>query len=303
MINHLSDIIHKIQHDPFYKGLSTFIGVLCAIGLYTSLHPKEEFKIKLPPATVKFEFSDSSATEQSKMGTKDPEKIDKKDELTPKNPSPTDKPTPTPKVIKEKKKVDAAENSLTPAGPEKLETPVSADSDKGNTANLTSQQHIEVETPNKIIETGGTFGSGAPEVILAKDVDVLLKAPKIDASKVDTTLQTNGEKIEVAPGASDKPPMPSADAIDQSVYSDSPGGDVVILKLKINDRGEVIDVRISVPSKYPVDDFGIAMSARNAKFNKFVPPLRPGEIREIEVRVPYIVESLDPSKKDTQKLP
>ena len=78
----------------------------------------------------------------------------------------------------------------------------------------------------------------------------------------------------------------------------------MFLKLKINDRGEVIDVRISVPSKYPIDDFGIAMSARNAKFNKFVPPLRPGEIREIEVRVPYIVENLDTTgKKDTQKLP
>lgn len=304
MINYLSDIINKIQHDPFYKGLSTFVGIVCAVGLYMSLHPKEELNLKVPPLPVKFEFSDSSPMTESKLGTKNPEVIEKKDILTPKTPSPADTPVATTKVIKEKKKVDAPEVSPDTAGPQKLETKTADVKDPGNTTNLTNEQHIEVQTPNQIIETGGTFGSGAPEVIVSKDVDTVLKAPKLDAAKTDTLLQLEGEKTAIAPGASDKPPMPSPDAIDQSVYTDTPGGDVVILKLKINDRGEVIDVRISVPSKYPIDDFGIAMSARNAKFNKFVPPLRPGEIREIEVRVPYIVENFDGSnKKDTQKLP
>lgn len=297
-------MVYNIQHDPFYKGFSAVVGIICAIVLYSTLHPKEKFELKLPPIPVKFEFSEYSSDVQSKVGIKNPEVIDKKDVLTPKTPSPSQKPVPTVKVVKEKKKIEAVESSVVPAGPEKLETIISESVDKGNTKNLTSEQHIEVQTPNQIIETGGTFGSGAPEVIVAKEVDVVLKAPKLDALKSDIVLQPNGDISEIAPGASEKPPLPASDAIDQSVYTDTPGGDVVILKLKINDRGEVIDVRISVPSKYPVDDFGIAMSARNAKFNKFVPPLRPGEIRDIEVRVPYIVESLDPSvKKDTQKLP
>lgn len=84
----------------------------------------------------------------------------------------------------------------------------------------------------------------------------------------------------------DAPPKPPEDAF-VSQYSDAPGANVVVVALLVNPEGDVIDSKLVIPSRYRLKDLGLQMASRQQKVTGLKPPLAPGEVRWIEVRLVY----------------
>lgn len=74
---------------------------------------------------------------------------------------------------------------------------------------------------------------------------------------------------------------------EQPQYAEQPGGEVLVMEVFVNERGEVVEARIAVPSAYPLDDFGHLLIERRARWSHMVPPMLPGEIRKYERRIDY----------------
>jgi hypothetical protein len=87
-------------------------------------------------------------------------------------------------------------------------------------------------------------------------------------------------------GAPPAPPEPGAQE-EAPRFAERPGGSVLVMEVWVNDRGEVVDARIAVPSAFPLDDFGHLLLERRARWSALVPPLLPGEVRRIERRIDY----------------
>lgn len=87
-------------------------------------------------------------------------------------------------------------------------------------------------------------------------------------------------------GSEGKPPMPSDDYIPpQQEYLETPGGDVLVLQLTVDETGKVIDSQIKVPSHDGLQDVSWASIALTQQFSEVQPPIKPGERRVLEVRI------------------
>lgn len=82
------------------------------------------------------------------------------------------------------------------------------------------------------------------------------------------------------------PPAPSEDTF-VSQYDDAPNQRVLVIAMLVNDQGEIIDFKVVIPSKHPLEDLSYALTARRQKITSLVPPLAPNETRWVEVRLVY----------------
>ena len=117
------------------------------------------------------------------------------------------------------------------------------------------------------------------ELIVATDLPTLTQ-PSIPVPPSETTPPL----LPTIPG-SGLPPMPDAAPIDQPMYADKPGGHVLILALYINDQGVVFDSQIALPSSNGLKDLSLAMAARGQRWKDLTPPLLPGEVRRLDLRL------------------
>lgn len=92
------------------------------------------------------------------------------------------------------------------------------------------------------------------------------------------------ESVSPMPGAY---PTPLPETPDQYQYPEERFGSVLVLELKINDQGQVIDSRILVPSFNGLGDIALVMAVKGQTYKNLVPPLYPGEVRRLELRIPY----------------
>lgn len=92
-----------------------------------------------------------------------------------------------------------------------------------------------------------------------------------------------------------QPPLPGQTATAPPAPSDlpqfalagveRPGGSILVLGIKVNDQGQVVDAVIVVPSYAPLTDIGLLMAYKQQTFTELKPPLLPGEHRWLEVRL------------------
>lgn len=91
------------------------------------------------------------------------------------------------------------------------------------------------------------------------------------------------------------PPAPAEEVVHLENYPEEPGGPVLVLQLTVNDGGVVVDSRILVPSFNQLGDLSIALAARGQRWTNLVPPLAPGEMRKLEIRIPYATDGGTPT--------
>lgn len=68
---------------------------------------------------------------------------------------------------------------------------------------------------------------------------------------------------------------------------EQPYGDVMVLGLLVNDRGTVVETKIVVPSRRGMTDLGYALAYQGQKWVNLEPPMLPGELRWLELRLDY----------------
>lgn len=126
---------------------------------------------------------------------------------------------------------------------------------------------------------------------LPKNVEAL---PVLDSTETfDTSSISLPNSVPLRDSAllADLPPIPAqvTDTPELSEFTrsfnDTPGGDIVVLGLLLNDEGVVIDSKILLPSGYVLGDLTVALASVGQKWANLVPPLLPGEIRWIEQRI------------------
>lgn len=126
---------------------------------------------------------------------------------------------------------------------------------------------------------------------LPKNTDappVLDSTEKFDTSSVASVGSLPSAET---PPLADLPPIPSQNIEVPQLseftrsFNDTPGGDIVVLGLLLNDEGVVIDSKILLPSGYVLGDLTVALASVGQKWSSLVPPLLPGEVRWIEQRI------------------
>jgi hypothetical protein len=82
-------------------------------------------------------------------------------------------------------------------------------------------------------------------------------------------------------GVDDSPPRPQQVPVLPIPEGVVPGGNAVVLALRINHTGRAEDMAILVHSKDPFFDLAVALQAMQTTFDALNPPLAPGEARWI----------------------
>ncbi len=83
------------------------------------------------------------------------------------------------------------------------------------------------------------------------------------------------------------PPAPDAPGAPALIYTDAPGGDVLVLGLLVDHTGAVLDTRVLVASRHALEDLTFALAMRGQHFSRVEPPLAPGQTRWVQARIPY----------------
>lgn len=101
-----------------------------------------------------------------------------------------------------------------------------------------------------------------------------------------------------APSGDSAPPLPDdVPPIPNNLAAlESPGGHVMVLAVLVNDTGTPTDIRITVGSGSPLKDMTIALAQYELQWTALQPPLLPGELRWLELRIDHrqLSESLLP---------
>lgn len=120
-------------------------------------------------------------------------------------------------------------------------------------------------------------------------------APIVEPATV-IELKQPGMELPQPTVSGELPPLPGAPATDgpqappdsyqppQKTYSETPGGETLVLGILINETGQAVDSRILVPSHDALADVTWAMAALRQRFTNIEPPMRPGEQRWLETR-------------------
>ncbi|WP_187627816.1 hypothetical protein [Paraburkholderia sp. UCT31] len=76
----------------------------------------------------------------------------------------------------------------------------------------------------------------------------------------------------------DRPPL---------IFTDAPGGEVVVLAYKVDSDGRVLDVQIAIPSSHRFNDVAAALALHSQHFTNINPPIPAGETRWLQSRINY----------------
>jgi hypothetical protein len=89
------------------------------------------------------------------------------------------------------------------------------------------------------------------------------------------------------PGLPALPPAPPDDLPRPTHFQDKSGGSVVVIAVQLNSDNIVVLSDILVESNKPFNDLALAMGMKGVKWKDVDPPIPPGELRWVEVRVDY----------------
>jgi hypothetical protein len=108
---------------------------------------------------------------------------------------------------------------------------------------------------------------------------------------LSTYAVVQAEALPPLPTLAEVPEAPPDDYAPPPVaYLEKSGGDVLVLGLRINDQGSVLETKILVKSYRPLEDLSWALVSLKDRFEVVDPPLKPGEFRWLEVRISYPAE-------------
>jgi hypothetical protein len=138
----------------------------------------------------------------------------------------------------------------------------------------------------------------APAPAAAPVAGVAVPVAPVAFPDLPTLSQPAFPQVAAAAGAPTLPPLVSHDAPEAppedtapgpvaKTYPETPGGDVLVLGLLVNEHGRVEDSDILVPSSHTLTDISIAMASIGQLWTNLQPPLSPGEKRWIELRIPF----------------
>lgn len=129
-----------------------------------------------------------------------------------------------------------------------------------------------------------------------------VEAPMAPEAELPTIAQPAIElPAETQLSLDEVPPMPPEAGPGEArvrKYAEQPGGNTLVLGMLVNDRGVVIDSRILVPSFNGLTDLAVSLAAVGQTYTHVDPPLRYGETRWVELRIPFV----DPTER-TSVLP
>lgn len=144
----------------------------------------------------------------------------------------------------------------------------------------------------------------SPEMVTPPAVDTAAVSPGTDiktlpylpleqpAELAQTGNASQGESTnkESPPLIGSAPPLPGTQPVKGDfplAAIEQPYGDVLVLGLLVDDLGNVVETKIVVPSKRGLTDLGYAMAYQGQKWVNLEPPMLPGELRWLELRLDY----------------
>lgn len=83
------------------------------------------------------------------------------------------------------------------------------------------------------------------------------------------------------------PPTPGDDYSPELSSDELPGGDVLVLGVLVDHEGRVLDAKIVVPSRNPLNDLSFFVASKDSRYTGIDPPILPGSPRWIPVRIKY----------------
>jgi len=150
---------------------------------------------------------------------------------------------------------------------------------------LTPAARLPIETRPKDrtrLKTGQTLGHKAP-------------TPSHTSTPTANPLQEAAVAVPAPRAAFIPPAVPPAhgEDIQGRVYPETPGGDTLVLALLVNADGEVLSVKVMVPSGHPLQDVNYPLWLVGRKFAPPRPPLAPGETRWVDLRIRYSTQAAE----------
>lgn len=131
-----------------------------------------------------------------------------------------------------------------------------------------------------------------PEEPVSEDVPAAVSAPAV-LDLVQPQVAPEGptaalsDMPKIGPADMDAPPPKPAEDAFISQYDDAPGGRIVVIAVLVNHEGDVVDAKVVIPSRYALKDLGLVFASRQQKVSALTPPLAPGEVRWLEMRLEY----------------
>lgn len=125
--------------------------------------------------------------------------------------------------------------------------------------------------------------------------DGVIRAPVLPLEQQNSAAVVGTQKSEEGlpaiaaanPGVAGQSAVPAVQGDFPLAATEKPFGDVLVLGLLVNDQGIVQETRIVVPSRRGLQDMGYALAYQNQKWVQLNPPLLPGELRWLELRLDY----------------
>lgn len=128
--------------------------------------------------------------------------------------------------------------------------------------------------------------ASAPVVEIPMSVEKLTGQPSIEIAPFDPRSPVlpaiSGSGTPPAPGEENGvPPEPKVE------YPETPGGNILVMEVFIDEHGNVVDSKIAVPTYKPLADVTLTWAIRQQRWSNINPPMQPGEVRKLVLRFPY----------------
>ena len=269
------------SRDNLAKALSLAVGVLFAWQLHAQLRPKPDWNLLPLPKVVRVSVKSAAPKEGTSAELSEMGKVT--------GTSPAARPQPGPKNSSRALTKSLGRNKISSDTPvAKPVAPAPGPNLPGGDetpANISVPPVLTLEQP----PLGAVMNAPVelPQIGALPSASVPGPVASAVTVPVPPLLDDKGAPVLPQVAGAPRPPMPDVPTSGESLYLDKPGGDVLVLVLFLNDQGVVIDSSIGVPSAYPLEDLTLAWASLGQRWRDLKPPLMPGEVRRLELRVPY----------------
>lgn len=264
--------IPTIPREWLVKTCCFLLGISVAYCTYSALQPKIDWTTLQPPKRIKLSLGGEAQNQP-------PSAPVAKAQL-PASPALTKKQLTPPKTLPPAPAEVANTAAIIPIPTTTLE------SKKIDTKGQhTSQRLVTNNTPPQ------TASEAVAEVPSVAEVTVSGGATQFGGQQGIQMPVVNPQTLPEIAGAGTPPTPGDIDGTETPTqYPETPGGNILVLEVFVDESGTVVDSKTAVSTFDPLADVTLTWAIRGQKFKQIDPPIQRGEIRKLVLRFPYLSE-------------
>lgn len=262
--------IPTIPKEWIVKTCCLLLGTVVAYGTYSALQPKIDWNQFQPPKRIKLSFG-GKATQTKPTAPVAKAQLPFSAKLPAAQQTPPTKIPPAP----------AAQDNTAAIIPIPTKTLESKTVD--TTGKHTSQRLVNNTT---MTQQASEPQAAVPSV---EEVTVMAQATQFGGQQGIDMPVVNPQLLPEIAGSGTPPTPGEVDGTETPTqYPETPGGNILVMEVFVDETGTVVDSKTAVSTFDPLADVTLTWAIRGQKFKQIDPPIKPGEIRKLVLRFPYL---------------